>query len=319
MLEIAVSRLIICSLLSIQPLSVSATLEQLNYPSDAKLLIIHADDAGMSHSVNEATLDAMQKGSVSSAAIMVPCPWFLEIAEFARQYPEMDFGLHLTLTSEWKHYRWRPVADPSKVPGLIDEEGYFWKSVEDVVGHATMEEVELEIRAQIDRALAFGINPSHIDSHMGTLFATSEFLSVYLKVAIEYGIPPMMLDPADPEVKKLLEERGISYSDSTIQEIYAAKVPLLNHLNTGEDGNTYQTRKAAYYQAIRDIKPGVNQIIVHLAGDDAEIQNITNAWQKRYDEFRIFTDPELKNLIEDLNIELIGWRKMKDIMPRQNR
>ena len=219
MLEIAVSRLIICSLLSIQPLSVSANLEQLNYPSDAKLLIIHADDIGMSHYVNEATLDAMQKGSVSSAAIMVPCPWFLEIAEFARQYPEMDFGLHLTLTSEWKHYRWRPVADPSKVPGLIDEEGYFWKSVEDVVGHATMEEVELEIRAQIDRAIAFGINPTHIDSHMGTLFATSGFLRVYLKVALEYGIPPMMVDPADPEVKKLLEERNISYSESTIQEI----------------------------------------------------------------------------------------------------
>ena len=319
MLEVAVSRLILCSLLSIQPLSVSANLEQLNYPPDAKLLIIHADDAGMSHSVNEATLVAMQKGIVSSAAIMVPCPWFLEIAEFSRQHPEMDFGLHLTLTSEWKHYRWRPVADPSKVPSLIDEEGYFWRSVEDVVGHATMEEVELEIRAQIDRALAFGINPTHIDSHMGTLFSTSEFLSVYLKVATEYGIPPMMLDPADPKVKKLLEERGIAYADSTIQEIYAAKVPLLNYLNTGEDGKNYQARRIAYYQAIRDLKPGVNQIIVHLAGNDAEIQNITNAWQKRYDEFRIFTDPELKNLIEDLNIELIGWRKMKDIMSQPTR
>ena len=318
MLGITVSSLIICSFLSIQPLSVDITLKRLVYPADAKLLIIHADDAGMSHSVNSATLDALQKGIVSSAAIMVPCPWFLEMAEFARQHPEMDLGLHLTLTSEWKHYRWRPVADPSKVPGLIDEEGYLWKSVENVVGHATTQEVELEIRAQIDRAIAFGINPTHIDSHMGTLFATSGFLRVYLKVALEYGIPPMMVDPADPEVKKLLEERNISYSESTIQEIYATKVPLLNHLNTGEDGNSYEIRKAAYYRAIRDIKPGVNQIIVHLAGNDTEIQNITNAWQRRYDEFRIFTDPELKNLIDDLGIELIGWRKMKEIMPLQN-
>jgi predicted glycoside hydrolase/deacetylase ChbG (UPF0249 family) len=150
---------------------------------DAKLLMVHADDAGMCHSVNMATKEALLSGSVQSASIMVPCPWLNEIAELARERPDLDLGLHLTLTSEWKYYRWRPVAPPDKVKGLLDTEGYLWRDVRPVAEHASAAEVETELRAQIERARQFGIRFTHVDTHMGTLYARPDYFEVYTKVA----------------------------------------------------------------------------------------------------------------------------------------
>ena len=164
------------SIVLLATLSNGALVEE---PSAEKLLIIHADDVGMCHSVNEATILALEGGIVTSGSIMVPCPWFLEIAEYCRENPEADLGIHITLTSEWKHYRWRPVSSINKVPGLIDEEGYLWHSEEDVAKHASPAEVEIEIRAQVQRAIDFGIKPTHIDTHMGTVYETPEFFAAY--------------------------------------------------------------------------------------------------------------------------------------------
>ena len=164
------------SIVLLATLSNGALVEE---PSAEKLLIIHADDVGMCHSVNEATILALEGGIVTSGSIMVPCPWFLEIAEYCRENPEADLGIHITLTSEWKHYRWRPVSSINKVPGLIDEEGYLWHSEKDVAKHASPAEVEIEIRAQVQRAIDFGIKPTHIDTHMGTVYETPEFFAAY--------------------------------------------------------------------------------------------------------------------------------------------
>ncbi len=147
------------------------TAERLGYPADARLLIIHADDTGMCHSANLASIDALKKGIVTSGSIMVPCPWFMEIADYAREHPEIDLGLHLTHTSEWKSYRWRPLALSSLVPGLIDAEGYMHSHVGSVVRSSNAKEIEAEIRAQIEFALQNGVKPTHLDSHMGTLYA----------------------------------------------------------------------------------------------------------------------------------------------------
>ncbi len=176
------------------------TAQQLGYGPNDKLLIIHADDVGMSHAVNVATIEAFKKGLVTSGSIMVPCPWFREIAAYARQHPELDFGLHLTLTSEWKHHRWGPVAPINQVPGLLDEEGFMWRSERQTAAKATAAEIETELRAQIERALAFGIKPTHLDTHMGTLYTRKDYFEVYKKLGKEYGIPVMVMRP-NPELE----------------------------------------------------------------------------------------------------------------------
>lgn len=166
--------------------------EQLGYPANAKLLIIHADDLGVSHSENDASIAAMEKGSVNSASIMVPCPWFPEIAAYAAAHPSADFGLHLTLTAEWKYYKWGTVAAPNEVKGLLTDKNYFHDNVEAVVSKASPAEVEKELRAQIERARQFGIDVTHFDTHMGTLLATPEFAKVYIRLGHEYKVPVLL-------------------------------------------------------------------------------------------------------------------------------
>src|SRR5678815_2647957 len=163
--------------------------ERLGYPRDAKLLIVHADDLGMAHSVNAATIKAFESGLVNSGSIMVPCPWLSEIAAYARANPQADLGLHLTLTSEWTPFRWGPVTSKDRVTSLLDKNGYFHLSESEAASNANPKEVEVEIRAQIERARAFGIQPTHLDSHMGTLYQNQALFEVFLRVAREYKLP----------------------------------------------------------------------------------------------------------------------------------
>lgn len=309
----------VCFLAIIDPADATEMAKRLGYDDDAKLLIIHADDIGMSHSVNHATIEALEAGIVTSGSIMVPCPWFPEIAAYCREHPEVDLGLHLTLTCEWKSYRWGPVASPEQVPGLIDAEGYLWHKVAQVVEHATPQEVEIELRAQIERALKFGVQPTHIDSHMGTLFATPEFFQIYVRLGVEYGLPPMLVNPT-PIVKMLIRRRGFRLPDSLLEEVRTSGLPMLDMLiidifNPSISGDTYESRKAVYHQVLRNLQPGVNQIIVHLGSDDPELRHITDSWRDRHNEFRIFTDPNTRKRIEELGVQLIGWREMKAVMP----
>ena len=211
------------------------------------------------------------------------------------------------------------MASPEQVPGLIDAEGYLWHKVAQVVEHATPQEVEIELRAQIERALKFGVQPTHIDSHMGTLFATPEFFQIYVRLGKEYGLPPMLVNPT-PIVKMIIRKRGFRLPDSLLEEVRASGLPMLDMLvidifNPSMGGDTYESRKAVYHQVLRNLQPGINQIIVHLGSDDPELRHITNSWRDRYNEFRIFTDPNTRKLIVVLGVELIGWREMKAVMP----
>src|SRR5438105_2104007 len=163
--------------------------EKLGFPSDAKILIVHADDVGMTHSVNAATIKALDSGLVNSASIMVPCPWFPEIADYAKAHPELDFGLHLTLTSERVYYRWGPVAPRDKVPTLVDANGYFHHDWSPDT-HIDPRDAELELRAQIDRAYSMGVHPTHLDSHQYRLILNGKPLfEVFLRVAHSYKLP----------------------------------------------------------------------------------------------------------------------------------
>src|SRR5947209_8368393 len=163
--------------------------ERLGYTPGAKLLIVHADDLGVAHSVDAASVKAFESGLVTSGSIMVPCPWFPEIAAYARSNPEADLGLHLTLTSEWSLYRWGPVLSKERAPTLFDQSGYFYATEDVAAAHIAAREAEAEIRAQIERARAYGIQPTHLDSHMGTLYQNKELFDVLLRVARDNGLP----------------------------------------------------------------------------------------------------------------------------------
>jgi len=285
--------------------------ERLGHPKDARLLMIHADDIGMCRSVNRTSAEAMLNGVVSSGSVMVPCPWFPEIAQWSKDHPEADLGLHLTLTSEWRHYRWRPVSPPSQVKGLMDPDGFMWRGVEDVVKHASADEVALEIRAQIDRARQFGMKPTHVDSHMGTLFAHPKFFEAYVRVSKETGLLPMIPGPT-PEILEEAKALGLDYAAIT-RDLAAKGFVVLDRLSTGLNANGLEPRTAELKQFVRDLKPGVTELIVHLAGDDDEIRQVTGNWERRYLEYRICTDPATRAFIKDQGVKLVGYRELSTL------
>jgi chitin disaccharide deacetylase len=274
---------------------------RLGYPPGSKLLIVHADDLAVSHAVDRASFFALESHAASAASIMVPCPWLTEVAEYSKAHPDADLGLHLTLTSEWANYKWGPVAPWSEVPGLLTPYGYLWPDVPPVVKDAKPEEVEKEIRAQVERAIKVGLHPTHLDSHMGTLFVPA-FFPVYVKVAREYGLPFLAARvPGAPGAQlDLLRD-----SDILPQSIVVAS-------------NVKPENWPEYYAGvIRSLKPGLTELIVHLGYDDAELQAITeghpdygSAWRQR--DFNIITSPEFHQALTDNHVTLVGWKAIKE-------
>jgi hypothetical protein len=282
--------------------------ERLGYPADAKLLILHADDLAVSHSEDAASFSAYEKGAVSSASIIVPAPWLTEVADYAKAHPDADLGLHLALTSEWQTYRWGPVAPKDKVPSLLDPSGYLPMTSEEVVKNAKPAEVEIEIRAQIERALAMGIHPTHVDSHMGSLFAKPEFFSIYMKLAHEYHIPFFIFKVDNPQFAPLYNL--IADKDK----------PLMMETTAIANPSVPADKwKDFYANAIKNLKPGLNEIIVHLSYDDAESQAIMinhpdygAAWRQR--DYNLVTSPEFKQLLADNHVILIHYRDLAKLL-----
>jgi predicted glycoside hydrolase/deacetylase ChbG (UPF0249 family) len=281
------------------------TAERLGYARDAKLLIIHADDLAVAHSEDQASFDALDRHAATSASIMVPCPWLTEVADYAKAHPDADLGLHLTLTSEWKTYRWGPVESKDKVPSLLDSSGYLWPETKPGNQHIKPEDAEREIRAQIEKAISMGIHPTHLDSHMGMLFERADLFAVYLKIAREYKLP--FLAALGPNTPKELSSQ-LSPKDIVLDNVVMASpdVPVSNW-------------KKFYLDAIKNLKPGVTEFIVHLAHDDAEMQAVTidhpdygAAWRQR--DYDVVTSPEFKQALEDNHVILIQWSDIKKLL-----
>lgn len=279
--------------------------ERLGYPADTKLLIIHADDLAIAHSEDSASFEALDKGYVTSASIIVPGPWLAEVADYAKLHPDADLGLHLALTSEWKTFRWGSIESTDKVPTLLDSAGALWPLTEDVAKHAKPQEVEREYRAQVERALAMGIHLTHLDTHMGSALASPEFLAAYVKIAHEFHLPILAPRiPGDPlKLAALLNEKDVMVDSVTIAN---PNVPA-------------DKWKAFYLDALRNMKPGLNEIIVHLAHDDAESQAVMvdhpdygAAWRQR--DFDVVSSPDFKKALKDNHIVLIKWLDLQKLV-----
>ncbi|MCX8037135.1 MAG: polysaccharide deacetylase family protein [Candidatus Sumerlaeia bacterium] len=283
--------------------------ERLGYPPDAKLLIVHADDFGMCHSVNVATVEAMSRGSVTSASVMAPCAWFPEAAALARENPSLDIGIHITLNSEWRRYRWGPVAPLSEVRSLVDGDGFLFNTFVKTWAHGNPAEVEREIRAQVERVLAFGIRPTHLDSHMGTVFMRQEFFDAYRKIAHEYQLPYLLPRPTGNLLKALDPRLKVS-TNGTFKAIEESGDVVIDHLIMGIDAPP-DKRKEAYLRLIADLKPGLTQLIIHCGTDSEELRAITNSWAQRNADRQAFTDPDIKRALDAAGVHLIGWAELK--------
>lgn len=269
----------------------------------AKLLIVHADDLGMAHSVDAATIKAMEAGTVTSAAIMVPCPWFPEIAAYAKEHPAADFGVHLTLTSEWIPFRWRPLTAK---PSLVNAEGYFYPTESEAVAHIGARDAEAELRAQIARASEAGIRPTHVDSHMGTLYQRKDLFDVLLRIARDEHVPARI---SKAHLQEPFRAEQIRPGDVVIDRI----------ISIGADVPPERWTEW-YANEIRRIQPGVTEIIVHLGYDDEELRAITAnhpnwgaAWRQR--DFDFITSEEFRRLLRENDIQLVGWREVARSRP----
>ena len=294
--------LLVITLFSASGLSAQTLADRLGYSPGTKLIIVHADDLGETHAVNAATIKALQAGTINSASLMVPCPWFPEMADYAKSHPDADLGLHLTLTSERVYYRWGPAAPADKVPSLVDENGYFhhdWENGQ----HASPKDVEVELRAQIERALAMGVRPTHLDSHQYRLIMSGkELFDVMLRVAHEYKLP-------------IFVNRDWFAAYPYLQESLGPGDLVLDHTVTIEPGVSPEKWADFYLNALKNLQPGVTEFVIHPGYDDEELRAATRersswgaAWRQR--DYDFFTSDQFREALAQQKITLITWRDL---------
>lgn len=291
----------------------SATLAaKLGHSDDSRLVILHVDDVGMCHGANTAYLELARAGQVTSGSAMVPCPWFPEIAEAAAAEPALDLGIHLTLTSEWGHYRWRPISTASPASGLIDDDGYMWRNCLELREHLVVEAAEIELRAQIDRALARGIAPTHLDTHMGAALVP-ELLPVYLRLGESYRLP--LLYPRHLEgYTGVLRMGAIDPAPyrAALRALEGQGAAIVDHFRM-TPGVPSNVAHKAYRDMITGLPPGVTFFALHCnaPGDIETIVPPRAHW--RTDEYRLFKSGAVAEWLAEAGIIPVGMRPLREL------
>lgn len=289
----------------------SAAASALGLQAGARAVILHVDDVGMCHGANAAFLELFRSGAVDTGSVMVPCPWFPEIAAAARQDTALDLGVHLTLTSEWEGYRWRAISTSSRASGLVDDDGYLPRRCRMLRAHVVPEAAETEMRAQIDRALAAGIDATHLDTHMGAALLP-ELLAITLRLGREYRLPVLLprdlgsylerldLGPVDPEL----------YA-AAIAELEAIGAPIVDHFRM-TPGVPSGEAPAAYQTLLTTLPPGLTFFALHcnIAGDIEAIVPARAHW--RTDEHRLFAGGQPQRWLQEQGIVRVGCRQLRD-------
>jgi chitin disaccharide deacetylase len=298
---------------------------RLGFGAAEKLVILHVDDVGMSFESNQGAMEAIEKGVASSWSIMMPCPWVPQILSYLQKNPMLDAGLHLTLTSEWKQYRWGPLSGKPAVPGLVDSEGAMYSSVKEVVQHASPSEVYTEIKAQLDRSMTMGWKPTHFDSHMGTLMADERFLEKYIQLGVESGIPIMLpvghctlmqkSDPVDEATHQKLKQIG--------EYLWNAGLPVIDDLHNMSYGwklpaSIKSKRKMLkykvnqYIESFKELKPGVTFVISHCSQWTDHFDQITNSGPIRWTDLEAWKSDRLKRFLKKEGIRVTTWRELSE-------
>ena len=281
-----------------------STAERLGYAADARVMIINADDFGMCHDQNEGVMQGLTRGLFTSSTILVTCPWFEEAAEFARSNQQADLGVHLTLTAEWDRYKWGPVLGRNAVPSLCNERGYLWQTVEEVYQHDNLDEVEVELRAQIEKARGAGIDVTHLDSHMGPLHLRADYHEIYNRLASEYRVPIRLAS------RRQMLAQGWT---AVLDQLDGLGIVTPDHLVFYGPPSVDETEKY-WTNLIRNLKPGVTEILCHPALARDEIKGCARDAFQREADFRYFMSDKTRKLIADAGVTLTGFRQLRDLM-----
>ncbi len=268
--------------------------ERLGFAPGDRVLIINADDLGSSHAANVGVYESLRSGIATSSSLMVPCPWAREAAS---RYRGEDVGVHLTLNAEYDLYRWGPITH---APSLLDGDGGFPRTISDLWDHADLEEVRRELRAQIDRAILWGFDVSHLDSHMGALQLRPEFFDVYLDLAIEFDLPIRLSGAATERAvgfpfRNLAAEEGVLFPDNFLYQSGVGTRHLID-------------------RKLDELEPGVTELLSHPAIDAPELRAIAPDWPRRVDDHHIVTyDSDLPVMLDRIGVKLIGYRELREL------
>lgn len=263
-----------------------------------KLLIIHMDDIGGSYAANMAAADLFEKGIASSGSVMMPCAWAFDFILWCNRNPQYDIGIHLTHTCEWDACRWRPLLDRRDVNKLADREGFMWRGFSGEMKSVGVEEYWAEMEIQMEQALAWGLRPTHIDSHMGVNMNSAEFFDAYLQIARKYGVIPNILhkEMLNNQIEMIIAKYGFRTIDACV--------------SSGR-GESYHDKKEDLYRELQNVKPGLNYLCIHPVYDTPEIRFIMPCWQERVLEYKLFMDDDTSKALQQLNIKVITWRDME--------
>ena len=291
-------------------------LQKLGYSDNERLVILHTDDIGMCHASLQAFKDLWNFGTITSGAVMVPCPWFPAAAQMCRENPEIDMGVHATLNAEWEAYRWSPLSTRDPASGLLDAEGYFHQWQAAVYQNAKPEAVDEEVNAQIERALAAGIDVTHVDTHLGTIMSPL-FIQSYIRAAASRRLPSMLprLDAKGVEVIGISDNERIFY-EPIMQMLLESGVPMLEGLTSmplTEPNGQLEIAK----DLLGNLPVGITHFVLHPSIDTAELRSIAPDWESRVANYNTFISDELKKFIEQEDITLIGYRQIRNAIRSQ--
>ena len=287
-----------------------SVIEQLGFGPEERVVVVHVDDIGMCRAANEGALLALA-GSATCGSIMVPCPGFEEIAEIARDRPELDLGVHLTLNAEYESYPWAPLRND--VPGLVSPDGGMWCTLEETTEHATPDEVDRELRAQIERALEAGIDVSHLDSHMGTVI-DPKFVDVYVKLARDFELPVFIPRIGRAALERIASPEHVQLYRDLLEEVERQGLPLFDSFCADSLSFDPGTGHEHNRKRLDALDSGLNYLITHCAVGNDELERITPDWRQRDEEHRLYSDGTMASELAERQIRTIGMRALRELL-----
>jgi len=283
--------------------------ERLGFPAEKTVVILHAHEMGICYATNAAAEKLHESNPNQSSSVTVPGPWFLDFAAWKIKHPNADVGIALTLNSELTNHRWQPVSPHTRVTSLVDSEGYFWPSTTQTMVNANADEVEQELHSQIQRALRAGLKPTHLTSHLGTLFMRLDFTEVYLRLARQYWIPAVVIE-LTPEHIERFQLMGYPVPEELIELLENYPLPKVDDLQFVQPAESYEELRESFVKLIQGLPPGLIQVSFHPAIESEALKHVTPDWQQRVWVMQLMQDPEIRSLLTGDKVILTNWREV---------